>query len=41
MLLDADKDDRAGFVRKVYGILATQLTVTFGFVAIVTNVQSI
>ena len=35
MLIDCDNDDRLGFVRKVYAILATQLTVTFGFVALV------
>ena len=35
MLEHCDNDDRLGFVRKVYGILATQLTLTFGFVAVV------
>lgn len=34
-LSDATKQDRQGFVRKVYGILTTQLVVTFGFVALV------
>ena len=33
-LTDASKSDRQGFVKKVYGILATQLVVTFGFVAL-------
>ena len=35
LLEHADNDDRLGFVKKVYAILATQLTITFGFVAIV------
>ena len=35
LLAECDNDDRLGFVQKVYGILATQLTVTFGFVAMV------
>ena len=36
MLLEhADHEDRLGFVKKVYAILLAQLTVTFGFVAIV------
>ena len=34
-LEEAHKDDRAGFVRKVYCLLAVQLTITFGFTAIV------
>ena len=35
LLENCDNDDRLGFVKKVYGILATQLTLTFGFVAAV------
>lgn len=35
LLEHCENDDRLGFVRKVYGILATQLTLTFGFVAAV------
>jgi len=35
MLSDCDHDDRIGFVRKVYSILAVQLSITFGFVALV------
>ena len=35
MLADCDDDDRRGFVKKVYGILATQLTLTFGWTAVV------
>ena len=35
LLIDADNDDRIGFVKKVYAILASQLTLTFGFVAAV------
>merc|ERR1719491_139568 len=35
LLEHADNEDRLGFVKKVYAILATQLTITFGFVAIV------
>ena len=35
LLADCDNEERLGFVRKVYGILACQLTLTFGFVAIV------
>jgi len=41
MLIDADNDDRLGFVRKVYGILATQLCVTFGFVAMVATIDGL
>ena len=35
LLADADNEDRLGFVKKVYAILASQLTLTFGFVAVV------
>ena len=35
LLADCDNEERLGFVRKVYGILAAQLTLTFGFVAFV------
>ena len=41
MLADCDDDDRKGFIQKVYGILASQLTVTFGFTAIVTTSASL
>lgn len=33
-LKSADTDDRLGFIRKVYIILLTQLTITAGFIAI-------
>ena len=29
------REDRLGFIRKVYGILSTQLCLTFGAIAIV------
>ena len=35
LLSECDDDDRRGFVKKVYAILATQLTATFGCVAMV------
>lgn len=41
MLADADNEDRLGYVRKVYGILAAQLTVTFGFTACVQTIDSL
>ena len=41
MLADCDDEDRMGFVRKVYGILAVQLTITFGFVALVKTNESL
>ena len=41
LLCDADNDDRIGFVKKVYAILASQLTLTFGFVALVKANESI
>ena len=34
ILADAAKEERMGFVRKVYGILSTQLVLTFGCVAL-------
>ena len=38
MLADTKNDeDRRGFVKKVYGILATQLTLTFGWTAVVVS----
>ena len=40
-LTSADDDARRGFVRKVYGILAMQLLVTFGFVAFVKSDQEL
>lgn len=41
MLADCDGDDRMGFVRKVYSILAVQLFITFGFVAFVKTNESV
>ena len=41
MLIDCDNDDRLGFVRKVYGILATQLCFTFGFVAMAATIDGL
>ena len=41
MLINADNDDRLNFVKKVYTILAVQLTVTFGFVALVKSSPSL
>ena len=41
MLIDCDNDDRLGFVRKVYGILSTQMCVTFGFVAMVATIDGL
>ena len=35
LLQDCDNDDRLGFVSKVYGILATQLIMTFGWVTVI------
>ena len=40
MLINADNEDRLNFVKKVYSILAVQLTVTFGFVAVVKSSPS-
>ena len=34
---EKDYEDRRGFVKKVYGILATQLTITFGWTGIVVS----
>ena len=41
MLINADNEDRLNFVKKVYSILAVQLTVTFGFVALVKSSESL
>ena len=39
MLAEADKETRAGFVRKVYGILTAQLVLTFGTVALTQSIE--
>ena len=41
LLEHCDADDRTGFVRKVYSILACQLMITFGFVAMVKSNESL
>ena len=40
-LLQADQDDRNGFIRKVYAILSAQLAFTFGGIAMTKGVASV
>lgn len=40
-IADAEEQIRAGFVRKIFGILAVQLAVTFGIIAIFSQVKPV